>query len=188
MDETLEHLRHCPVLKDFSDVGLQILSAVVRPRLYANSQSLQTQGEPPRDAGVLFIATGRARCEVRDSENKILGLGTLEPGDHLGGMRLFGEIPSPLSVVAEGDVTGLLLDKPAFARLQQQKPQAAMKLLFALTQDFGQRLSEAGNLFTDFAQFAARRANMAERGTFASYEELGLAPTPMANLANLRGY
>ncbi len=175
--ETVEKLRHCAVLRDFTDVGLQILAAVVRPRLYAGGQSLQVQGEPAKDPGVLFVTAGHARCEVKDSEGKSLALGNLGPGDHLGGLRLFGEVPSPVTVVAEDEVSLLLLDRTAFGRLQQQKPQAAMKLLFALAKDFGGRIADAGPVFTDFAQFAARRATIAERGNYASYD--GFDATPL---------
>jgi CRP-like cAMP-binding protein len=182
LDERVEFLQFCPVLEEFTDVGLQILASVVRQRLFPNAAPLQVQGELPKENGVLFIATGRIRCEVTDSSGKILGLGTLGPGDHLGGLRLFGDIPSPLSAIAEGDVTAYLLDRPAFARLRKHKPQAAMKLLFALAGDFGRRLADAGGLFTDFAQYAALRANMSERGTYASYADLGIGLTPTAQL------
>jgi CRP-like cAMP-binding protein len=122
---------------------------------------------------------------VVDSEQKVLGLGTLSAGDHLGGLRLFGETASPLTAVAEGEVGALVLERPGFARLQQQKPQTAMKLLFALSQDFGQRVSDAGTLFIDFAQFAARRTNMAERGVFATYDDLGMGLTPLMDHARM---
>jgi CRP-like cAMP-binding protein len=182
MVERVEALRHCPVLADFSEVGIQILAAVVRERFFANAQSLQDQGELPRDAGVLFLALGRVRCEVRDAEGRTLGLGTLAPGDHLGGLRLFQSAPSPLSAVAEGDVTALLLDQPAFERLRKQKPQAAMKLLFALSGDFGRRLAESAPLFGQFAIHAAQRVNVEERGGFAAYSAMGLEPTPSFKL------
>lgn len=182
MDDRVEFLQFCPVLEEFTDVGLQILASVVHQRLFPNATPLQVQGEIPKEGGVLFVATGRIRCEVTDSQGKVLGLGTLGPGDHLGGLRLFGDVPSPVSAIAEGDVTAYLLDRPAFARLRKHKPQAAMKLLFALAGDFGRRLADSGTLFSDFAQYAAVRANMAERGTFASYSDLGMNLTPTAQL------
>jgi len=187
VEDRVELLKFCPVLKGFTDVGFQILAAVTRPRVYRNAQVLQAQGEVPKDAGVLFLSTGRVRCEVRDSEGKSLGLGSLGPGDHLGGLRLFGELPSPITVTAEGDIAGLLIDREAYGRLRQQKPQAATKLLLALTDDFGQRLAESGPLFADFAQFAARRANLAERGTYASYSDMALDLTPQAQKTGSRG-
>ena len=82
-----------------------------------------------------------------------------------------------MSVVAEGDVSALVLDRAAFERLRVQKPNTAAKLLLALGADFGKALGESNQLFADFAVFAANRANMAERN-FASYAELGLDHTP----------
>ena len=181
MSDRVEALRHCRVLEGFTDVGLKILAEVVRERVYTNAQSLQVQGEPPRDPGVLFLTSGRVRCEVRDSEGKTLGLGTLQAGEHLGAMRLFGaESLAPVSAIAEGDVNGLLVDRAAMERLRRHKPQAAMKLLFALAADFGERLGENAQAFADFSHFAAARANRTER-TFTTYTDLQPAmgePTP----------
>ncbi len=174
MEERIEILRHCPVLKDFADAELASIAAVVREKLYTNAQAFQVQGEPPRDRGVIFIGTGRARCEVTDSDGKVLGLGTLGPGDHLGGMRLFADSTAPVTVVAEGDVTFLLVDREAFATLRKDAPPVAMRLLFTLTENFGSLLSASGTLFADFAQFAARKADFAERGNFGNYTDFGL--------------
>lgn len=174
MEERIEILRHCPVLKGFTEEELAGIAAVGREKLYSNAQSFQVQGEPPRDRGVIFIGTGRARCEVTDSDGKVFGLGTLGPGDHLGGMRFYAESASPVSVVAEGDVTFLLIDREAFATLRKDAPPVAMKLLFTLTENFGTLLSASGTLFADFAQFAARKVNFAERGNFGNYTDFGL--------------
>ena len=179
MIERAECLRHCPVLAEFSEVGISILAAVARERFFNNAQPLQTQGETPKDEGVLFVASGRVRCEVRDSDGRVLGLGTLGPGDHLGGLRLFHSGPAPVTAVAEGEVGTLLIDRAAFERLRRQKPQAAMKLLFALSSDFGQRLGDSSSLFSQFAIYAAQKANIEERGQFASYADLGMDLTPL---------
>lgn len=181
MIEREEALRHCPVLGEFTETGIKILASVARERFYPNAQSLQVQGERPRDEGVVFLVTGRVRCELRDSEQRVLGLGTLGPGDHLGGLRLLQSVTAPVSAIAEGDVTGLLIDRPSFERLRKQKPQAAMKLLFAVTGDFGKKLSESAPLFGQFAIFASQKLNMEERGTYASYADLGLDLTPTMN-------
>jgi CRP-like cAMP-binding protein len=179
MNERVEALRHCTVLEGFTDVGLEILAAVSRERVFPNAQAIQTQGEPPRDPeSLLILMKGRIRCEVRDSDGKVLGLGSLGPGDHLGGLRFFGPNVVPVTAIAEGEVHVLVIDKPAFQRLQKQKPQAAMKLLLALSADFGKRLGECSGLFADFAVYAAARVNILERGQYASYNDLGLDNTP----------
>lgn len=173
MSERVDSLRHCRVLEGFTDVGFQILAHVVKERVYPSGQPLQVQGEPPRDIGALVIlVSGRVRCEVRDSEGKTLELGTLEGGEHLGGMRLFGsEAHSPLTATAEGDVQALVLDRAGFERLRRHKPQTAMKLMFALATDFGARMGENSQSFADFAHFASARANRTER-TFTTYTDL----------------
>ncbi len=179
MDERAESLRHCPVLAGFTDVGLSILAAVAQERVFLNAQALATQGEPPREPGaVLFLTKGRVRCEVRDSEGKMLGLGTLGAGDHLGGLRLFAQGPAALSAIAEGEVRALAVDRAAFARLQKDKPRTAMKLLYLLASDFGKHLAESATTFADFARYAATRVNILERGQYASYADLGLDNTP----------
>lgn len=186
MIDRVEALRHCRVLEGFTEVGLKLIAESVRERVFQNAQVLQRQGEAPKEQGVLFVALGTVRCEVRNSDGQTFGLGSLSAGDHLGGMRLFAhdpgapEIPSPLTAVAEGEVVTLVLDRPAFHRLQRERPQAAMKLLYSLAADFGKRVGEAGPLFADFAVYAGVRANIEERGQFTSYKDLGLDVTPTA--------
>lgn len=186
MIDRIEALRHCRVLEGFTDVGLKILAEAVRERVFQNAQVLQRQGEAPKEQAVLFVALGTIRCEVQNSDGQTFGLGNLSAGDHLGGMRLFArspdtpDIPSPLTAVAEGEVVTLVLDRPAFHRLQRARPQAAMKLLYSLASDFGRQVGEAGPLFADFAVYAGVRANIEERGHFTSYKDLGLDVTPTA--------
>ena len=177
MVDKVEALRACPVLTGFTDTGLQILAAVARERVYRTAQPLQVQGEPPKDAGVLFLATGRVRCEVKDAEGRTQGLGTLQPGDHLGGLRLFADGTSPLHAIAESEVVGLLIDKPAFARLQKHKPNTAVKLLFALAADFGKRLAENQSQFADFAVYAGIRANLSTPTYVTTDYQLDHTPT-----------
>jgi len=171
MMDRVEALRACLVLEGFTEVGLRILAAVSREKLYRPAQPLQVQGETPKDAGVSFLVSGRVRCEVRDHDGRVLQLGTLQPGDHLGGLRLFSEpVISPVSATAESEVVTLVLDKAAFARLQKQKPNTAMKLLHVLAADFGRRLGENQTQFADFAVFAGIRANMTQPSfTMADY-------------------
>jgi CRP-like cAMP-binding protein len=178
MIERDEILRHCPVLSGFTDVGIKILSTIARERIFTNAQPLQVQGEVAKDEGVLFLANGRVRCAVRDENDRVFGLGTLTAGDHLGGMRLFQSAPSPVNAIAEGEVLALLIDRVAFERLRRQKPQAAMKLLMALSSDFGRHLAESAPLFAQFCVFAAQRINIEERGAVATFSQFGMEPTP----------
>lgn len=180
MGDRIEDLRRCRLLEGFTDVGLQILAAVARDRVFVGGQALQVQGEAPKDPGTLILLTaGSVRCEVKDSENRTLDMGTLVAGDHIGALRLFGEDPpSPITIVADGDVSALTIDRAAFERLRRQKPQTATKLLFAITNDFGRMVSENHRSFGDFAVYAAARASIQDR-TFTTYTDLGLENTPM---------
>jgi hypothetical protein len=58
-----------------------------------------------------------------------------------------------------------------------------MKLLFALSADFGHRMAESSAVFSQFAVYAAQKLNIEERGQFASYADLGMDLTPMTNTA-----
>lgn len=177
MSDRVEALGHCRVLEGFTEVGLNILAQVVRERVYPNGQFLQVQGEPPRDPGSLVVlVTGRVRCEIKDGDGKVLEMGVLEGGDHLGAMRLFGsESVSPLTAVADGDVQALVLTQAGFERLRKHKPQTAMKLMSVLVGDFSERLGENAQAFADFAHFAAARANRSDR-TFTTYTDMQAPP------------
>lgn len=178
MNDRVETLSHCRVLKSFSEVGLRLLAQSVRERVYPRAQIIQRQGEEPRNPAVLFVSMGSLRCEVRNREGENFVLGSLSAGDHLGGMRLLESSVAPMTVIAESEVVTLELERPAFQRLQRERPNTAIKLLYSLAADFGKSVGEAGEVLADFAIYAGIRANLEERGTFSSYQDLGLDLTP----------
>jgi CRP-like cAMP-binding protein len=55
-----------------------------------------------------------------------------------------------LSALAATDVELAVLERDAFESLRKQKPQASLKLMLALAQDFGERLREAGGPLREF--------------------------------------
>lgn len=173
MDERVSALARCRVLEGFSDTGLRILAHVAQERVYPVGQTLQAQGDEPRDKDcVVFLVQGQVRCTVRDSEGKVLELGLLGPGEHLGAMRLFAdESPAALSIVADSDVHALLVSRQEFERVQRHKPQTAIKFMQALASDFTARLAENAGALGDFAHYVSARATQVTR-TYTTYTDI----------------
>jgi CRP-like cAMP-binding protein len=74
----------------------------------------------------------------------------VKAGDTLGNFALLAEGEHLLSAMASNDVELAILERDAFEALRQQKPQATLKLMLALAQDFGERLRDAKGPLREF--------------------------------------
>ena len=87
-----------------------------------------------------FIGRGTLQMQVREGGQP---LGDLKSGDTLGNFALLAEGEHLLSAWAVTDVELAVLERDAFETLRKQKPQAGLKLMMALAQDFADRLRDA---------------------------------------------
>ena len=136
--DAFEALRRAPLLKDFTEVGVRILAAASRQRTVGRGTYAFRSGEPA--AALSIIARGSLQLLAREGGAP---LGELGVGEALGGFSLLGGGEHLLSAYAASDVELVELALPAFRRLQQDKPQASLKLLLALASDFAERLHDA---------------------------------------------
>ncbi len=124
-------LRGSLLLREFSDVGVRILADACEERAVGRGTYAFRAGEP--STGLCFIGRGTLQMQVREG-GQPLG----DEGEHL------------LSAWAATDVKLAVLERGAFETLRKQKPQASLKLMLALAQDFGERLRDAGGPLREF--------------------------------------
>ncbi|HWE24162.1 MAG TPA: Crp/Fnr family transcriptional regulator [Myxococcales bacterium] len=138
-------LRGSSLLGEFSDVGVRILAEACEERAVGRGTYAFRAGEP--STALYFIGRGTLQLQLREGGQP---LGEVKAGDTLGNFAFFAEGEHLLSAWAATDVELAVLAREAFEALQQQKPQASLKLMLALAQDFGARLRDARGPFREF--------------------------------------
>jgi CRP-like cAMP-binding protein len=148
-------LRACPLLREFTDVGIRVLAEAVEQRFVGRETFAFRAGEPSNSLS--FIARGTLSLVPRDGG---ASLGEVGVGDTVGGFSLLVSGEHLLSAVAMNDVELLDLSKETFARLEKSHPRTALKLTLALAQDLAERLREAKGPLREFLvwQISKRQA------------------------------
>ena len=138
-------LRGSLLLREFSDVGVRILAEVCEERSVGRGTYAFRAGEP--STALCFIGRGTLQLQLREGGQ---ALGELKSGDTVGNFALLAEGEHLVSAWAATDVELAILERGAFETLRKQKPQASLKLMLALAQDFGERLREASGPLREF--------------------------------------
>lgn len=138
-------LRGSLLLREFSDVGVRILAEACEERSIGRGTYAFRAGQP--STALCFIGRGTLQLQIREGGQP---LGELKGGDTLGNFALLAEGEHFLSAWAVSDVELAVLERGSFENLRKQKPQAGLKLLLALAQDFGERLRDASGPLREF--------------------------------------
>jgi CRP/FNR family cyclic AMP-dependent transcriptional regulator len=111
---------------------LQMLAKSCQERSYKAGTAILTQGDA--GAGLYVIKSGKVRImQAVDPDRAEEELATEGPGGVIGEMALLDDLPRSASVVAEEDVTALLLPVWEFRTVLKSHPDIALKLLAVLS-------------------------------------------------------
>ncbi|MGC4113469.1 MAG: cyclic nucleotide-binding domain-containing protein [Myxococcales bacterium] len=141
---SVEMLRQCPLFKDFTAVGLEILAKISKPRILLAGKPLFLEGKPSES--LYIVVEGRLAVMVKGPDGRESPVASLGAGEHLGEMALLAAAKKPLhlvSVLAEADSKIVEIPNADFQALMKEKPQACMKLLLSLSAEFGRKSVEA---------------------------------------------
>jgi CRP-like cAMP-binding protein len=138
-------LRASHLLRDFTDVGLNILAELSTQRSVARGIFAFRAGEASDTLS--FVAKGTLQLVPRDGGAP---LGEVAAGDTVGGMSLLVEGEHVLSAVAATDVELLQISRPVFEEMKKTHPRTALKLTLALAQDLAERIAEAKGPLREF--------------------------------------
>ena len=158
MSDLFGALRAAPILREFSDVGVRILAEACEERSVGRGTFAFRGGE--RSDCLMFVARGTLQLQPRDGGAP---LGEVTAGDTLGNLSLLAPGEHVLSALAANDVILAVPKRSAFEGLRKQKPQASLKLLLALAQDFAERVRDAKGPLREFLAWQVGK-RQAERG------------------------
>ena len=125
--QKVEVLKRVPLFRDLSNRDLDLIARAVDEMRVLPGRVLARQGGLGRE--VFVILEGRARVE-RDGRP----VARLKPGDTFGEMSLIDGQPRSASVIADGDMTVLVVDSRSFIALLDDVPKLARKLLASLSE------------------------------------------------------
>ncbi len=126
-----------PLFQGLSPAHLLSIQETAQARQFRRGEFLQRVGEPVRHLHILHL--GRARVFTATPEGREHVLRLLQPGDVLGELGLFRQVPSQTSAQALDDVTACELSREDLERVIQRHPEIALSLLSVLSR----RLEEA---------------------------------------------
>jgi len=138
--DRIRTLARCPLFKDFTETGLQILASIAIPRELPAGSPIFV--ENMLGDALYVIEAGNVSIRMKDPSGADRELVVLEPGSSFGELALVAQTPRMVSAVAATDVRVLEIRRHDFASLQRQKPQACLKLLLSISETFARELHE----------------------------------------------
>lgn len=134
MSGTFELLRTVPLLSVLDAAELERLSGLAIELDYADGEALMRQGDP----GDRFFLIVSGNVTVERNGRAIARRGA---GDHLGEISLLDGRPRTATVVAEGPVHAIVLDRRDFDRLLDEQPGVARQLVGTLVERLGRSVT-----------------------------------------------
>lgn len=139
---TAELLARCSLFRDFTETGLHIVASIATERSFPAGSSLFVEGSESDSFFLLRKGTVEISVAARDGQPNRLGV--LGEGEFFGEMALV--LPNShrlVSATATTAVEAIEIRQRDFARLQTQKPQACVKLIFAIANSFRAKLIDS---------------------------------------------
>jgi CRP-like cAMP-binding protein len=138
-------LRACPLFKDFTHNGLQIIAEITEQRSFSKGAALFVENASADS--LLILASGKVKLSATNAAGEPVAMGELGPGDCLGELSLIRQGQRLCTATAMLEVTAFEIKQANFQKLFAKKPQACMKLLMGIVSFFGQKVTESRDAF-----------------------------------------
>ena len=181
-----ELIQRVPVYRRLSDVDRDELAAVSRVMEYDRGDAVFAEGDPADD--FFTLVDGRIKVFKGTSDGRIVILEILGPGDPVGAVAVYEEVPYPATAVALEPTTCLRVPKTVFYALLESRPSLVRGLLMALTHRLvllTNRLAErtGGRVETRFARlFLELSADVGEPRESGVFIPMPLSRQELADL------
>ena len=132
-------LKVCPVFRGFSDSGYLMMAKIVRERNIPGSTPIFVQNMVAES--MFIVKLGVVSLSIRDEAGKDHALEKLAPGDAFGELSLLIGGHRMVTATASTDCEILEIPRRDFSKLQKQKPQACLKLMINIVNQFGKKVA-----------------------------------------------
>ncbi|CAH1669212.1 MAG: Crp/Fnr family transcriptional regulator [Chelatococcus sp.] len=145
LEAEVQSLRQVPMFREIDPARLKLLAFTSERVGFAPGQRFFSQGDASDAAYVILVGKAQVMLDLPAGAFKIAELGT---NDIVGEMGILSDTPRSASVIAEGEVTALRIDKRVFLELLGQFPQmsiAVMRELAKRLERTNARLAESSS-------------------------------------------
>lgn len=130
--DTMLLLRRVPLFARLDPEDLQRLAMVAMERLYPDGTALMREGDPGDELVVLVEGGVRVVQATPDGDERFIR--RYQEGEHIGELAVLRDRPRVASVIAEGDVRGLVLGGDGLRAILRERPESAMAMLATLAE------------------------------------------------------
>lgn len=130
--DTMLLLRRVPLFEGLDPEDLQRIATTAVERTYAEGETVMQEGDHGDE--LVVIVTGSVRVVRQDPNGGERLIRHYEVGDHIGELAVLREAPRAATVVAEGELRGLVIGGEALKSILRERPEAAMSMLATLAE------------------------------------------------------
>jgi CRP-like cAMP-binding protein len=149
--DVFPYLKANPLLRGFTEDGVRIIQAVCAPRTLDPGMPIFVERMMGESAFLLCAGEVSVSVTRNNMEREI---GIITAPDAFGELSLVQPGPRRVSTKARSQVLLLEVPRRDFLRLQQQRPQACLKLMMNITETFAQKSILAAGLLERLADSA----------------------------------
>jgi HEAT repeat protein len=128
--ERVLFLRKVRLFGELTPVDLKHVAASATEHLYPDREVIAEQGEVGDEMHI--VVSGEIRVLLGSEREPPLEVAKRRPGDCVGEMAIVSEEPRMASLVAEGDVRTLSIDRHRFQRILKERPEASLAVMRVL--------------------------------------------------------
>jgi HEAT repeat protein len=130
--DTMLLLRRVPLFEGLDPEDLQRIAATSVERTFADGETLMREGDLGDE--LVVIVTGSVRVVRQEADGGERLIRRYEAGDHIGELAVLRERPRAATVLAEGELRGLVIGGDALKSILRERPEAAMAMLATLAE------------------------------------------------------
>jgi CRP/FNR family transcriptional regulator, cyclic AMP receptor protein len=149
--DTVAFLRNMRLFRNVDDADLATFARSLREQPVRRGQVLFREGDHGDEMFLVRAGSIVVSKSVTGRVEQVLA--RMGPGDFFGEMALFDRSPRSATIQADTDVTLLLLDREALARLTADSPRAAAAFFQSLVHVFIDRLRASGDLVAEVTRW-----------------------------------
>jgi HEAT repeat protein/ATP/ADP translocase len=128
--ERVVFLRRVPLFVDLAPSDLKQVAEIASEHVYPDGEAVAEQGEPGEEMFVLV--SGEIRVMVRRDGGAPVEVARRRVGESVGEMAVVSRAPRMASLVAQGEVRTLAIDRRRFERILRERPEASLAVMGVL--------------------------------------------------------
>jgi hypothetical protein len=128
--ERIVFLRRVPLFVDLSPPDLKHVAEAATEHVYADGDVLAEQGEPGDEMHV--VVSGTIRVVMQGDGGPVREVARRSRGECVGEMAVVSRAPRMATLIAEGEVRTLAIDRRRFERILRERPEASLAVMGVL--------------------------------------------------------